>query len=939
MQAVLTTYFVISPLPVVVEDEVDEALSYAPGSVFQALSSNYSIVRLLENGQIIEDQGTDPTTGYIIIQGPTGPSGALNAGWIDVGPLVRLVDIGDQVSAGTLSPPGTSKFTIDAAAGGYTTGLLVTSGVISSPGGGVGSERFGLGSLAAGANGSAFGNAASAAGTSSSAGGNGAVASAAFGTAWGAASSAALDSTALGAGAAASQGGTAVGRSSDATGLRSFSGGIGATNIATDTVLVGANGNVAAAETVAVGADTSVTQAGGQAVGYSATVSGVDASAWGRGATATFANSHAWGAGAVSTATNQFVVGSQANPIGSYHFGRGEAATVKQDVTISSTRIGTTQIDEAGSNLTIVAGPGTGNATPSKIFFQAAPAVGSGNTQQPLATQMAVGVGVDVTNWLNVGTTASAVAVGDVAASDGTNIFFWDASVPQLNLGVEGAVTLIRGIDSASATVAGGSLHLTGGTGLTTGPGGSAQVVGGTSGPTGIGGLAALTGGIGIVSGGPVEITGGTAVGAPGGTTTIRGGPGTTAGNLLAHGGITNNAGGQSGTGTFSGGNASATLISIAGDGILKGGDGVSNNNNGANALIRGGIGFGAGTHGYVQVETSGVGRWQVNNSGHFLAVTDSAYDIGTATANRPRDLFVARNAVIDGNLTVNGTQTIVDTELQTADNYILLNSEYTSDAPQTAGLVLNIDPAATSFSISGIATNIVTVAAGDPSLVLAAGDFVLIQNPATADNAGVYEVLSTTISTITVDTTPIEPFSGTGLVDDATAQGTIVGVGVAVWRSSTTGVFEGATGTAAPLIYSVALGSSSITLTSAFGATQNTTFAEAEVDFSVSGTATGLIPAGALPLGVTTRVLTTISGGGATGYEIGDGSDVNRWGSIASTSIGTTSDAEDFTDNTLSFNNSASAADVVLTGIGGTPTAGTVRVSLAYTILGAPTS
>ena len=129
------------------------------------------------------------------------------------------------------------------------------------------------------------------------------------------------------------------------------------------------------------------------------------------------------------------------------------------------------------------------------------------------------------------------------------------------------------------------------------------------------------------------------------------------------------------------------------------------------------------------------------------------------------------------------------------------------------------------------------------------------------------------------------------------------------------------------------------VTVTGAAGETSSTQFASAVVDFSVSGTASGLIPAGALPVSVVTRVLTTISGGGATGYEIGDGSDVDRWGSISALTAGTTSDPEDFTDNSLGFNNSASAADVVLTGIGGTPTAGTVRVTVSYMSFGAPTS
>lgn len=158
---------------------------------------------------------------------------------------------------------------------------------------------------------------------------------------------------------------------------------------------------------------------------------------------------------------------------------------------------------------------------------------------------------------------------------------------------------------------------------------------------------------------------------------------------------------------------------------------------------------------------------------------------------------------VIPGNLTVQGTTTTVDSMLQTADNYILQNSEYTADAAQTAGLVMNIDPDATSFAISGIATNVVTVVAGSPTGAgYAAGDFVLLQDPANPANAGIFEISAADATTITIDTTPTEAFSGTGLTDDATTQGTIVKIQVAVIRSSTTGVFQTATGTTAPLSY-----------------------------------------------------------------------------------------------------------------------------------------
>lgn len=255
MQAVPTTYLVVSPLPVVVDDD-GEALSYAPGQVFQALSNNPSVSFLLEHDQIVETFGA-PSTGTTVIEGPQGPAGTSAAtGWEQASPtLVRLINATDQVSAGLPSPSVGVKFTIDASAGAFPTGLLVVNGVISSPGVGTNSERFGVGSLAGGICALAIGNGSDAAGTSSSAGGCGALATAAFGTVWGALSIAGLDSTALGAGATGDQSGTAVGRVSVSTGLRSFAGGIGATNVGADSALVGANGNIGADQTVGLGAN------------------------------------------------------------------------------------------------------------------------------------------------------------------------------------------------------------------------------------------------------------------------------------------------------------------------------------------------------------------------------------------------------------------------------------------------------------------------------------------------------------------------------------------------------------------------------------------------------------------------------------------------------------------------------------------------------------
>ena len=767
MQAVLTTYLVVSPLPIVVDDD-GEALSYAPGQTFQALSSNPSVSFLLENDQIVETFGA-LSTGTTVIEGPVGPTGSSAlTGWEDLGPLVQLIDAADQVSAGFPSPPANVKFTIDASAGAFPVGLLVVNGVISSPGAGALSERFGVGSLAGGACALSIGNGADAAGTSSSAGGCGAAATAAFGTVWGAFGIAGLDSTSLGAGSISSQSGTAVGRVSVSTGLRSFAGGVGATNVGADSALLGANGNIGADQTVGLGANISITGAGGVGAGFGASVGGIDASAWGRAASAPFLNSHAFGPEAATTAPNQAVFGSQASPIEFYYFGRGEAAVTKQDVRLASTRIGTTQVDEPGSNLILEAGPGTGNATPSKIYLQTASALGSGNAQQPLATQMLIGEGVDI-GPITVATTA-----GDLAAGDGAALFHWDVATPQLNLGAEGVITLIRGINATTPGADGGALYLVGGTGLTTGNGPDTVVAGGDSGAAGTGGKGLLTGGLGAVAGGPAEVIGGTAVGAPGGVTTLRGGPGAPAGDLIASGGITNGVGGQSGTGTFSGGDASATQISIAGDGILKGGDGVSNNNHGAHAFVRGGLAFGGGVHGRVQIDTAGVGRWQVDNAGQLLAVTDNSFDIGATATGRPRDIFVASNVVVDA-LTLDGAAATI-----TGDTTLTLQS-VGAVSINSSGLTSDFKIAANSASDAALSFEATNAGAGLGDIQLDADDNVAI-------NAAAINVASTgSVQTLNL---------GAGAGVKTITIGNVTGATGIVYNAGTAGhLFTGDTG------------------------------------------------------------------------------------------------------------------------------------------------
>ena len=80
------------------------------------------------------------------------------------------------------------------------------------------------------------------------------------------------------------------------------------------------------------------------------------------------------------------------------------------------------------------------------------------------------------------------------------------------------------------------------------------------------------------------------------------------------------------------------------------------------------------------------------------------------------------------------------------------------------------------------------------------------------------------------------------------------------------------------------------------------------------SVTATGLIPAGAKLIGITSKVTTGLgTGNGTTGYAVGTGADPNLWGDVVGTVAGTSSAGTDATADPAGVW-SASARDVIVT-------------------------
>lgn len=104
------------------------------------------------------------------------------------------------------------------------------------------------------------------------------------------------------------------------------------------------------------------------------------------------------------------------------------------------------------------------------------------------------------------------------------------------------------------------------------------------------------------------------------------------------------------------------------------------------------------------------------------------------------------------------------------------------------------------------------------------------------------------------------------------------------------------------------------------------------------TATATNLIPAGSFLIGVTIRVTTTITG--ATTFDIGDGTDVDRWGAAILLPAGTTTSITDFTEIApIQPQLFPTANNVVLTKNGADFSAGAVRITVHYFNLVAATS
>jgi hypothetical protein len=501
-----------------------------------------------------------------------------------------------------------------------------------------------------------------------------------------------------------------------------------------------------------------------------------------------------------------------------------------------------------------------------------------------------------------------------------------------------------------------------------------------------------------------ITVGGGTAGAGAGHTVTIRSGGGALAGGGITVEGGTTTGSGTPNSVLVKGGAASGTgnggLLelqggpAVAGNGggvIVTGAPGLGTDKDGGDVSLVAGARSGSGVQGRV-VFTSGetiYGLTAVGVAGPTLTTSASTIieaineiDGLASTADSLSATLGAGPTTGANNITVTTGQSITG-----ADELTLVSTTTGTaslDSGTTGAVNLGTGASAktvTVGSVTGAAAT--TIQSGSGSMIFTAGGIFDVNatgvvtidgSTVTLTSAGVLSLdgtgIATSATTLTADAGLAIATTTTGaLTLDSGTTGTIsigvdgtnaktlnldsgttgaLGIGTSAFaKTITLGNVTGATG----MVYNAGSAGHSFTgdlnvaggtlsLDSTSGAVGTVLHAETELTGMSGATATAasFIPAGALVLAISTRVTTTITG--ATSWDIGDGTDVDRWGAAIAltTAPPTTTDPTDYLDNTVTWQGST-AGDVVLTANGSNFTAGAVRIVVTYMSLTAPTA
>lgn len=242
---------------------------------------------------------------------------------------------------------------------------------------------------------------------------------------------------------------------------------------------------------------------------------------------------------------------------------------------------------------------------------------------------------------------------------------------------------------------------------------------------------------------------------------------------------------------------------------------------------------------------TSGSATFDFGSSGAVSASGNPTFNWGSGAQS------FGGNVTIAGDLVVTGTSISTSSEqVSIADNYLYLNSGYTTNAAQAAGFVANTLPSATSSAVAGSAfssTSIVNVADGSG---FSTGDLIQVSNAANPENIGIYAVSSVASNAITIKTGTAPVYCQNAFVADSTVQGTVTKVSVSILRAGTDGMWEAAYGSTDSLTFTDLGGGSSLqsaydggaTITTTGGTGQFTIAGDQTVQLTTSG---GLVVGG----------------------------------------------------------------------------------------------
>lgn len=109
-------------------------------------------------------------------------------------------------------------------------------------------------------------------------------------------------------------------------------------------------------------------------------------------------------------------------------------------------------------------------------------------------------------------------------------------------------------------------------------------------------------------------------------------------------------------------------------------------------------------------IASGGTARWNIPTAtGHWLASSDNAYDIGASGASRARDFYLARNASIGGTLALTGALTyggvVLNTAVTGTGNMVLSASPTFTGTAIAASLTLSGTLALAGATVSGTPT------------------------------------------------------------------------------------------------------------------------------------------------------------------------------------------------------------------------------------------